>query len=142
MGDQSLVLKDIRSRTVGAMGGDAMDARVAFVIDTLRGERRAIGLDEVAASVNLSGSRLRHLFKREMALSFSSYVRRKKLERAAALLGGSFLTVKEIAAATHFNDTSNFARQFRRHYGCPPLAYRATCRNPAVAVPPAQPCSR
>lgn len=74
-------------------------------------------LDAVAATLNLSTSWLRHLFKAQLGLSPSQYVKLLRLERAKILLESSFLTVKEITARVGASDVSHFVRDYKAVYG-------------------------
>jgi transcriptional regulator GlxA family with amidase domain len=51
-------------------------------------------------------------------------MRAMRLTRAAELLSGSALAVKEIRAQVGYGDPSNFTKDFAREYGAPPARYR------------------
>ncbi|MEU6222454.1 helix-turn-helix domain-containing protein [Streptomyces sp. NPDC047042] len=57
--------------------------------------------------------------------SFSAYIRRRRLEEAAAALTapGSRLTVSEAAARWHFTDSSHFIRAFKKQYRATPAQF-------------------
>lgn len=86
--------------------------------------RRELQLDEVARSVNLSASRLRHLFKDETGLSPVQYLKAQRMQKAKTLLETTFLSLKEVMHQSGFTDRSHFVRDFRKAYGLPPLKYR------------------
>jgi transcriptional regulator GlxA family with amidase domain len=101
-----------------------MDPRITTV--RLLIERNPLTSQEsLAAAVNLSHSRLRRLFRRESSVTLCAYVRQVRLEGAVRLLRETFLSVKEIAAASGFNDQCHFVRTFRRQFGAPPGRYRS-----------------
>lgn len=78
-----------------------------------------IRLDEVAAAVCLSPSRLRHLFVDELGLPFTSCVRWARLKAAMqAVGGGSNLT--QAAHAAGFADSAHLTRVFRAMFGLAP----------------------
>ncbi len=85
---------------------------------------RKIPLDELAKSVNLSASRLRHLFKEETGSSLTQYRKAQRLQRARQLLENTFLNLKEVMHKTGFTDRSHFMRDFRKAYGMAPLQHR------------------
>ncbi len=118
-----------------------MDRRVAVVIQRLRAQTLPItsgtpakaqriitpalmSLDELAASVNLSASRLRALFKAETGLTIRQYVKRLKMQRAQQLVRDTFLRVSEISTQLDWNDNSHFVRDYRRAFGVTPGEYR------------------
>ena len=78
----------------------------------------------MAQRVNLSVSHLCRLFKAETGLPPMLYLREMRLEKAAHLLGNSFLTVKEIRVQTGLRDKSLFVKDFKKKYGAPPTAFR------------------
>jgi transcriptional regulator GlxA family with amidase domain len=83
-----------------------------------------LSLDNVAKSLNLSGSRLRHLFKDDIGLPPTKYLKRLRMQRAKDLLTSTFLSVKEINTKVGGTDLSHFVRNFKTAYGMSPLRYR------------------
>ncbi|MDH6604837.1 AraC-like DNA-binding protein [Streptomyces sp. SAI-208] len=85
----------------------------------------------VAAHLHVSVRTLQRAFA-SLDESFSSYIRRRRLEEAAAALTapGSPLSVSEAAARWHFTDSSHFIRAFKKHYRTTPAHY-AHARRPA-----------
>jgi AraC-like DNA-binding protein len=63
--------------------------------------------------------------------TFAAMVRRRRLERAAALLAdaGSRATITEIAASVGFDGSSSFSRAFRREFGRAPTDVRRDARH-------------
>jgi AraC family transcriptional regulator of arabinose operon len=100
-----------------------MDSRVAAVVAAID-KRPCADIQALARSVNLSPSRLRHLFHAEMSMSLCHYLKQQRLRRAAQLLEITFLSVKEISDASGFRDSSHFVREFRVAFGRPPGEYR------------------
>jgi CheY-like chemotaxis protein/AraC-like DNA-binding protein len=88
------------------------------------GFRQEPSLSEMAQVVNLSPSRLRYLFKREIGIAPGHYLRAFRLERAKELLETTFLSVKEIISSIGVNDQSHFIREFKKSYGLTPSQYR------------------
>lgn len=78
----------------------------------------------LARQINMSASRLRHVFKEETGLSPSQYIKRKRMEEAEHLLRTTFLSVKQITHRAGFRNESYFSREFRRTHGLPPGKYR------------------
>jgi transcriptional regulator GlxA family with amidase domain len=100
-----------------------MDRRVAAVFAAVR-ERPDLDVAHLAASVNLSISRLRHLFRLETSLRLGQHLKHRRLLLAQRLLTTTFLSVKEVAVASGFTNRSQFARQFRAAFGFSPGEYR------------------
>jgi AraC-like DNA-binding protein len=95
--------------------GDRRVRTALAIIDT--DETGALTAGKVAASTNLSASRLTHLFKKEVGVSFARYVRLARYARAWKLLQNSFPSVKQVAAIVGANDVSHFIRDYKRIYG-------------------------
>ncbi|HXQ38124.1 MAG TPA: AraC family transcriptional regulator [Anaerolineales bacterium] len=107
-----------------------MDSRVEQVINLLSEDlSRDLNLTALAASVNLSPSRLRHLFKDETGLTPARYLKHLRLERARELLEGSFMRLKEVMPLVGINDESHFVRDFKKAHGLPPRQYRQQTRE-------------
>jgi transcriptional regulator GlxA family with amidase domain len=107
-----------------------MDRRVQIVI-TLIQSRLASHHDfaAVAARVNLSPSRLRHLFKQETGCSLGQYQKQLRLQEAQILLLTSFLSVKEICQKVGFTNRSHFVHDFKKAYGLAPNDYRSLSKR-------------
>ena len=102
-----------------------MDPRVQQVVTRLREEFwQEQSFPEMAQVVNLSPSRLRYLFKREIGVAPAHYLRAFRLERAKELLETTFLSVKEITSRIGVRDQSHFIREFKKTYGLTPAQYR------------------
>ena len=101
-----------------------MDRRIEIVILKLENDPVGCQLSKLASMVNLSPSRLRHLFKQETGLTPSQYLKQARLRKAEVLLRTSFLTIKEIANHVGLTSAGHFVREFRKLYGLSPTAYR------------------
>jgi AraC-like DNA-binding protein len=87
-------------------------------------------IGDLAARVNLSESRLRHLFHASLGLSISHYVSERRLQLAARHLIITSDSVRQIAFALGFNSCSlrDFRRSFKKRFGMAPIEYRARLR--------------
>lgn len=80
---------------------------------------------ELGQLVNLSGSRLRHLFKAEMDQTPAQYLKGIRMREAATLLRTTFLSVKEIMNRVGISNESHFVHEFKKAHGLAPSKYRA-----------------
>lgn len=115
----------------GAYSGAGDDPRIRAVLDALaqQGFGKPVQWPRVAANVNLSASRLRHIFRHEVGESPARYVKRLRLQTAKMLLETSFLTIKEIMARVGIN--SHFAHDYKRIFGQTPSQSRRRSRRAA-----------
>ncbi|OXS61832.1 hypothetical protein B1A99_04280 [Cohnella sp. CIP 111063] len=85
---------------------------------------RDLSLREIAGNLNVSERHLSRLFSGGIWENFTNYVRSERVRRAAELLAGSDLAIKEIAEATGFSSVHYFTRVFIREKGVAPGQFR------------------
>lgn len=83
-----------------------------------------VSVDDLAQKNNLSASSFKREFKKLYHDSPASYIKSKRLERAAQLLSVSDERITDIAFDCGFNDLANFTRSFHDRYGVAPSNYR------------------
>jgi two-component system, response regulator YesN len=88
--------------------------------------------NEILSSVfRYSQNYLGQLFKREIGVSISEHVTRRRVEAAKRLLREEYLTVAEVAYRVGFNDNHYFCTVFKKLTGVTPREYRTTAlRSP------------
>lgn len=107
-----------------------MDRRVELVIEEIETDvARVWETAQLAALVNLSASRFRHLFKEETGVTIHQYLRERRLERAEFLLRTTFLSIKEVMSEAGVGSMSHFVQYFKARYGVTPSAYRKQPRT-------------
>lgn len=94
---------------------------VEYIYDHLH---QVIPVAELAQNVGVSASYLSTLFKKEMGLDLSAYIRRKRVEAAGNMLKYSAYSLTEISQYLAFSSFSHFATVFRKYTGYTPKAYR------------------
>jgi AraC family transcriptional regulator of arabinose operon len=85
---------------------------------------QALDFKSLAENLNLSPSRLRHLFKTETGTSFVKYLRLVRMRWAKHLLETGFLAIKEISKRVGIADVTHFVRDFEKEFGLSPDRYR------------------
>lgn len=101
------------------------DIRILRAINLINSNfNREIDFNALAEILNLSPSRLRHLFKAETGMSFRKYLRLVRMRQAKHLLESSFLNINEIAGRVGIGDSSHFVREFEKQYGLSPGKYQ------------------
>ena len=107
-----------------------MDQRVQIVRSAIEKDcRRAWTITALAKLVNLSPSRLRHLFKGETGITPNQFIKEVRLREAEKLLRTTFLRVKEIMNRVGFLDESHFGHEFKKTYAESPSKYRSTAND-------------
>lgn len=86
-------------------------------------------LGGLADTVGVHPVTLARAFRRGFGCSMGQYLRRLRIERAAARLSDSDSPLAEIALAAGFADQSHFSNVFRRQTGMSPSAYRRAQRQ-------------
>lgn len=85
-------------------------------------------------TLNLSKIQLYRKIKSLSDMTPTELIRNIRVQKAAALLTGSDLTVSEIFYRTGFNNKTYFFREFKRIFNCSPNEYRAQNRLPDLKV--------
>jgi AraC-like DNA-binding protein len=102
--------------------GDGRAARIlAAVRDGLAGP---LGIDDVARVLGLSPSRCSHVVRECLGRSFQEVVRDLRVRRAKALLAGSDLGLRAIAAQVGLPSEAHFHRAFKAATGATPARWR------------------
>jgi len=102
----------------------AIDSRIVGALRLIQ-KSQSIQPSSIAAILNLSVSRFRHLFKKETGMSVRQYQKLVQLDRARELLQNSVLRVKEITAIIGISDVSHFTRDYKARYRETPSRTRA-----------------
>lgn len=85
---------------------------------------RPHSIAELARVAKLSPSRFAHRFKTETGDAVIACLLKLRLRQAARLLAFSGLRVQEVAQEVGFESPYYFSRQFTRHFGMSPRAFR------------------
>lgn len=83
-----------------------------------------IHLPEIASAINVSPNYLSAVFNRETKFSISTYINRKRIEKAYELLESSNASIEDIASFVGFSDMNYFTRVFKGIKGMTPSEFR------------------
>lgn len=101
-----------------------LDPRIEEALRYLSEHMRAdLSIQDIAQTVNLSPSRLSHLFKEQTGRSMIDTLNRMRLEQAALLLQHTERTASQVAFDVGFNNYNHFASLFKKNYGMSPRRY-------------------
>ncbi len=83
-----------------------------------------ISLDDIARRVASSRRQLQRAYAEIGRTTFREHLTAVRMDRAAEMLRGRGLTVREIAHRVGYRQPAQFAKAFRRHHGVPPSDFR------------------
>ena len=102
------------------------DPRIAAIVDRMKTDCFLPGLtiENLARDVQLTGSQMRKLFRRELHLGPKQYLQRLRLDRAVRLLRHTSHPVKQIAYDCGFMSDNYFVLVFEKAFNISPYNYR------------------
>lgn len=116
-------------KEVGSERERKLDPRIREVLQILAVEMsRPHRIDELAVRVQLSASRLSHLFKEQVGQSIIDVLHGIRLGQAARLLERTSLGVAAVADEVGFDSPFYFTKLFKLHFGMSPSEYRKQMR--------------
>lgn len=83
-----------------------------------------LSVQRIARRLHVPVRALSNAINQTQGMNVSQYVNRFRLEHAADLLRGTDQSVAKVMAQSGFLTRSNFYREFQRHFGQSPAAYR------------------
>jgi AraC family transcriptional regulator, arabinose operon regulatory protein len=120
---ETLLLEWLRSQP-GADSSDTSGRLEELIAAIGREPERLWTLEAMARRVRLSPPQFTRLFRRHTGQPPMRFVIAARLNHARHWLSATRLTVSEIADALGYTDVFFFSRQFKRHVGLGPLAWR------------------
>lgn len=116
---------DIGRREMAIAESPLHDRRVLKAIDLMSTEYGSrLDAASLASRLNMSSSRLAHLFKATTGMTLSEFLRKVRLEAAAELLAATELRISEVCYSVGFESPVHFAAAFRKTFGVAPREYR------------------
>ena len=83
-----------------------------------------LGNERLAAVACLGQSQFKHLFRQQLGMSVSHYIRARRMALARTLLAQTALPIGEIACRCGYQDQGAFAERFLTETGLTPSAWR------------------
>lgn len=109
-----------RMMHLAQVGGHAQ--RIVRAVEMLReGYARSLRLDQIAKSVNMSVSAFHRHFKLVTAMSPLQFQKQLRLQEARRLMINENLNAGEAGYRVGYEDASQFNREYKRHFGRPPV---------------------
>jgi AraC family transcriptional regulator of arabinose operon len=107
------------------------DERIKQMTHILQ-KRPWLRLRELSGMVDLSASRLQHLFKQETGRSISAYAKEIQLKMIRVILLHSRSSLKDIGKTVGISDMANLGGYFKQRFGYTPASYRRRFRRLSV----------
>ncbi len=81
-------------------------------------------ISELSALCKMTPEYFRALFRKFYGVSPLKYINDLKLSHAAELIRSGEYSITEVAGLSGFADASHFSREFKKHFGVPPVEYK------------------
>ncbi|RDY26035.1 helix-turn-helix domain-containing protein [Romboutsia weinsteinii] len=85
---------------------------------------KKLALESLAKIVNMNESYLSRIFKDELGMTISDYIKKTRLEKAKELLKENDMRVKDVAITIGIQDQLYFSRLFTKFFNMTPSEYR------------------
>ncbi|PTW58992.1 YesN/AraC family two-component response regulator [Breoghania corrubedonensis] len=111
-------------------GGAHAPGRIQDVLNFIeRNVHKGVTLEEAADFAHISPCYLSRLFRKEMDMTFISYLKNQRIERAKELLQESDLPITNVSLDLSFQDANYFCKAFKKEVGLSPSEYRRRYRR-------------
>lgn len=104
--------------------GDRMDVQRYAIIQYIQDNYRDITLQAVADRFHYSAEYTSRLIRELTGVTYTQIVRTIRIERSQDFLANTTMTVANIAEAIGYDTTEHYIRQFKKHTGLTPSAFR------------------
>ena len=88
-----------------------------------------LSITSIAESLSYNSKYLSHIFKKQMVVGYSEYLRNYRINYAVSLLNFGIDSVKNIAFLSGFSDPLYFSNVFKKVVGISPKDYKAQKNN-------------
>ncbi len=86
--------------------------------------QNGIGISDIASNIGISRAYLNSAFQKELNMSAQSFLIDYRMHKAASLLLGTDMSVKEIARCIGYTDQLVFSKAFKKKFGVSPKNYK------------------
>ncbi len=83
-----------------------------------------ISMEQLALVTNIHPNYLSKIFREEMKVTISTYIRERKIEAASYELKHTNISIADITSMFQFSSQSYFIQVFKKKYGSTPMEYR------------------
>lgn len=104
--------------------GSRVDVQRYALIQYIQENYKDVTLSDLSNKFHYSNEYTSRLIKELTGLNYTDILRTVRIERSQDLLANSTMTVQTIAEAVGYDTTEHYIRQFKKHTGMTPSAYR------------------
>ena len=120
-----LILNEAHKQATLPSEHQGIDTQVARALNYIQQHALTpISAKDVASALNLSPAYLATRVKAKTGFTLSEWLTRSRLNQACFLLQHTDEKVEQIALKVGWQDVTHFIRQFKKHYGHTPAAWR------------------
>ena len=121
----AMLTRDFTGKMILQKKSSILSRPVMQCVDYIYGHiKERITIQDLSEHTGLSPSYLSRVFKQNLGVSISDYIREKKIEKATHLLRYSDKAVVDIANYLNFSSQSHFIQIFENFTGLTPKKYR------------------
>ncbi len=127
-----ILLSCLREDRAAKTEHSPVDERVLAACHLISSDlQNSASVNEIAATVCLSPSRLSHLFRKHLGMGVVQWRECQRLQYAKQLLRVTNVPIKSLSQMVGYDDPLYFSRVFRRHVGMSPYSFRSRSLTPA-----------
>ena len=104
------------------------------ILDYVNRNYAAITLKELSEHFNYSERQMQRIITDATGMPFSKSIQMQKMQRAAALLSESELSVAAICEQIGYPSQNNFRKVFLRYYGVTPSVFRSSHKKDSESL--------
>lgn len=117
--NQAVSIRDLEAKKNGS---DLIDKAQKYIADNYKDS--TLSIDKICSELNVSSSYFSSLFKKNLGMSFVTYVTNLRMEKAVWLLEHTDEKAYIIAGMVGYDDPNYFSYVFKKAYGISPSKYR------------------
>lgn len=101
-----------------------LSAEIVDIVSYISDNISTVTLEDISKRFHYSPRQISRLINAHTGMNFSDYLRRFRLGKGAYLLARTDLPAEKIAEIVGYCQRSSFDKEFKKHYGKTPAAYR------------------
>lgn len=121
--------KEYTAEYMATSKAELLSPALAYIRENYTAKR--CGIAELAAMCRVTPEYFRRIFGKFYGVSPLRYINGLRLSRAKELISSGLCSVGEAAELSGYRDAAYFSREFKKHFGAPPVTFLPEARPPA-----------